>query len=92
MTDSDLRFALDFNFGREWLRLSAADQALILRDCTEDGGVDDVQQYRRNIGTGNLQAYANTMRVRFAKPDATTCDCGCGSKQQHQSYATEDGL
>ena len=67
LNQSDLRFALAYNFGAEWDRLSAADQALIVRDCTEDGGVDDIQQYRRNIGTGNLERYAKVMRVRFAK-------------------------
>ena len=67
LSESDIRFALSYNFGREWLRLSAADQALIVRDCTEDGGVDDIQQYRRNIGTGNLESYVKVMRVRFGR-------------------------
>jgi hypothetical protein len=54
-------------FGDEWHALSIADRCLILRDCTEEGGVDDLAEYRRNIGCGNLQAYANTQRVRFAQ-------------------------
>jgi hypothetical protein len=58
---------LAYVFGRAWLQLSAADQALIVRDCTEDGGVQDYAQYRLDIGTGNLQAYADSQRVRFAR-------------------------
>jgi hypothetical protein len=57
-------------FGRAWYQLTPQDQALIVRDCTEDGGVAiaDMQRYRSNIGgPSNLQAYANTMRVRFSK-------------------------
>jgi len=65
MKSNDLRFALGYNFGQDWHDLSDADQALIVRDCTEDGGVDDIPQYRRNIGRGNLQSYADVMRVRF---------------------------
>jgi hypothetical protein len=64
--DTALRAALESVFGREWLRLTESDKALIVRDCTEDGGVQDLAQYRRNIGTGNLEAYAKTQRVRFA--------------------------
>lgn len=63
--ETDLRFALDYNFGQEWRDLSEADKALIVRDCTEDGGVEDIQQYRRNIGRGNLLSYVKTQRVRF---------------------------
>lgn len=63
---SDLLFALDYNFGPEWRELCSDDKELIVRDCTEDGGVSDIQQYRRNIGGGNLKSYARTMRVRFA--------------------------
>lgn len=66
LDQSELRFALDYNFTAEWRNLSAADQALIVRDCTEDGGVDDIQQYRRNIGRGNLASYVACQRVRFA--------------------------
>jgi hypothetical protein len=62
----DLSKALAIVFGREWLRLSHDDQGLIVRDCTEEGGVTDLYQYRRNIGTGNLESYARVMRVRFA--------------------------
>ena len=54
-------------FGAEWSALSSSDQALIVRDCCEDGGVDNYREYRANIGAGNLQAYANTMRVRFGR-------------------------
>lgn len=56
-------------FGHEWLALSKADRLLIIRDCTEDDGVDDLAEYRANIGRGNLQSYADTMRVRFALAD-----------------------
>jgi hypothetical protein len=60
-----LRENLAAVFGREWLRLSEADQSLLVRDCLEEGGVDDLGQYRRAIGTGNLFAYVATQRVRF---------------------------
>ena len=70
MHGSDLRRALDDNFGDEWRRLSAYDQALIVRDCTEDGGVSDIQLYRRNIGQDNLLSYAECQRVRFGKGPA----------------------
>lgn len=59
--------ALDSVFGREWLALTYADKQLIVRDCMEDGGVSDFRQYRRNIGTGNLESYAKVMRVRFSE-------------------------
>ena len=52
-------------FGPEWLALSALDRLLIIKDCTVEGGVSDVQEYRQNIGAGNLASYANVMRVRF---------------------------
>lgn len=52
-------------FGEEWARLSTSDQALIIRDCTEEGGVADLRVYQRSIGRGNLLAYAKTQRVRF---------------------------
>ncbi len=64
-TQDELTTALRAVFQREWQDLSQADQYLILRDCTEDGGVDDFPQYRRNIGPGNLASYARTMAVRF---------------------------
>ena len=64
MHGSDLRRALDDHFGDEWRRLSAYDQALIVRDCTEDGGVSDIRLYRRNIGQGNLLSYVKCQRVR----------------------------
>jgi hypothetical protein len=63
---NDLSVPLSVVFGREWLRLSDADRALIIRDCTEEGGVADLAQYRRDIGTGNLDSYVRTQRVRFA--------------------------
>lgn len=56
-------------FGREWLRLTAAEQDLILRDCTEEGGVSDLVAYRKAIGTGNLASYARVMAVRFNRQD-----------------------
>jgi hypothetical protein len=62
-----LRAALTVVFGPEWLALSAEDQALIVRDCTEEGGVQDFRQYQRHIGVGNLASYAQVMRVRFSK-------------------------
>lgn len=60
-----LREGLADVFGRDWQALSNADQALIVRDCTEEGGVDDLVEYRRRIGVGNLPRYAETMRARF---------------------------
>lgn len=62
-----LREGLTFTFGAEWDELPEQDRALILRDCTEEGGVDDLREYRRNIGAGNLAAYARVMRVRFGR-------------------------
>ncbi len=62
-----LRFSLSEVFGDEWTALSRLDQSLIVRDCLEDGGVSDLAEYRRNIGTGNLASYVKVMRVRFAK-------------------------
>lgn len=61
------RIALHQVFGAEWEALSLSDRALIIRDCTEEGGVQDFVEYRDNIGTGNLQSYAEVMRVRFRK-------------------------
>ena len=52
-------------FGDEWDALSEADRVLLIRDCTEDGGVQDLAEYRRNIGIGNLAAYVATQRLRF---------------------------
>ena len=62
----DLRESLSRVFGSEWFALSRDDKALIIRDCTEDGGVSDFAQYRCNIGTGNLDSYVKCQRVRFA--------------------------
>lgn len=59
------RAALASVFGAEWSQLTTADQALIVRDCTEEGGVPDLQVYQRSIGAGNLQSYALTQRTRF---------------------------
>ena len=74
ITESErtLRAALIMVFDDEWRDLSSADRALIVRDCTEDGGVDDLAEYRRNIGAGNLASYARVMRVRFAKKQSLT--------------------
>lgn len=63
--ENSLREALAITFGAEWRDLSDADKALIVRDCTDEGGVQDIGEYRRNIGTGNLASYARVMRVRF---------------------------
>lgn len=60
-----LRALLAEVFADEWPDLSPTDQLLIVRDCTEDGGVTDLYQYQRSIGSGNLQAYADTQRARF---------------------------
>lgn len=72
MDNEQLALALAGVFGLEWDRLSESDKALIIRDCTEEGGVSDLRVYRRNIGTGNLQSYADVMRVRFNKPKTPT--------------------
>lgn len=61
------RRALAGVWGAEWIRLSRDDQALVIRDCTEEGGVQDYPEYRRRIGVCNLQSYADSQRVRFAK-------------------------
>lgn len=68
--DQTLLAALALVFDKEWSALSKADQALILRDCTEDGGVKDLGLYRSNIGRGNLLAYVKTQRVRFARKES----------------------
>lgn len=65
--DQTLVAALALVFDKEWKALSRADQLLILRDCTEDGGVCDLGKYRSNIGPGNLFSYVKTQRVRFGK-------------------------
>lgn len=70
----DLSASLATVFGDEWAALSASDRALILRDCAEDSDANDgraldLAEYRRNIGPGNLQSYANVMRATFAKVD-----------------------
>ena len=65
-TQNTLRFGLAYHFGSEWAGLSESDKRLIIRDCTEDGGVQDLAQYRQNIGAGNLASYARVMRVRFS--------------------------
>ena len=62
-----IRSSLSFAFRDEWSALTPADQILILMDCTEDGGVSDLGDYARCIGRGNLQAYAETQRVRFGR-------------------------
>ena len=49
-------------FGSEWSALSESDRAVIVRDCTEEGGVSDLGAYRRNIGAGNLFRYVLTQR------------------------------
>lgn len=65
--ENSLRAALAIIFTSEWIALSPADRANIVRDCTNDGGVQDLAEYRRSIGPGNLQNYADCQRVRFAK-------------------------
>ncbi len=75
--NAPLRASLASVFGAEWQALSAADQRLIMRDCLEgtesdlatiaDGGMTAIQEYRANIGTGNLASYAKVMRVRFGR-------------------------
>ena len=55
-------------FGSDWAMLSTTDRALIVRDCTEEGGVTDLEQYRQAIGTGNLASYARCQQVRFGRP------------------------
>lgn len=63
--EADLREGLSRVFGSEWFALSRDDKALLVRDCTEDGGVSDLRTYQRSIGTGHLLAYVRTQRVRF---------------------------
>ena len=63
--------ALASVFGLEWDALTDSDRALIVRDCTTDGGVDDFAEYRLNIGRGNLADYALTQRARFRRGDST---------------------
>ena len=52
-------------FGDAYLALTLTEQNCIIRDCTEDGGVDDLADYRDCIGAGNLASYARTQTSRF---------------------------
>ena len=52
-------------FGDDFLALTLTQQNCLIRDCTEDGGVADLGEYRRNIGAGNLASYARTQTSRF---------------------------
>lgn len=52
-------------FGDDFLSLTLTEQNCLIRDCTEDGGVEDLGDYARNIGRGNLRSYARTQLVRF---------------------------
>lgn len=54
--------ALAFVFKNEWADLTAHHQALIVRDVT-DNEVDDLADYRRSIGVGNLERYADCLAV-----------------------------
>lgn len=63
------RYSLARLFAAEWDALSTSDRNLIVRDCTEDGGVLDLAEYRRSIGQGNLAAYARTQRARFGRQE-----------------------
>ena len=63
----NLILELGQTFGAEWAHLSEPDRQLIVRDCTEEGGVSDLAEYRRNIGAGNLASYARVMAVRFRR-------------------------
>lgn len=67
MTRDTLTTGLAMVFGPEWIRLPPADQALIVRDCTEEGGVQDLAVYSRAIGRGNLDSYVRCQRIRFAR-------------------------
>jgi hypothetical protein len=64
-----LRAALALVFDTEWIQLNRSDKALIIRDCTEDGGICDLGRYRDSIGRGNLFSYVKTQRVRFARKE-----------------------
>ena len=57
--------ALADAFGDAYLALTLAEQNCIIRDCTEDGGVSDLAEYRRSIGERNLASYARTQASRF---------------------------
>lgn len=66
--------ALASTFGPEWDALTDSDRALIVRDCiTPDDAIAEFgsyAEYRRNIGPGNLGAYALTQRARFRRVDS----------------------
>ena len=57
--------ALADTFGDAFLALTLTEQNCLIRDCTEDGGVADLADYRRSIGDGNLASYARTQTSRF---------------------------
>jgi hypothetical protein len=54
--------ALDSVFRREWANLSPSDRRLVTLDCQQNG-VQDFVEYQQSIGRGNLQTYANCLRV-----------------------------
>ncbi len=58
--------ALASVFLREWQMLPEDDRSLVIRDCSEND-VPDFVEYRQSIGKGNLQTYANTLRVGLRK-------------------------
>lgn len=61
------RAALGTVFGSEWITLSDADRDNVAQDFAdavrEDGA--DALEYRRRIGAGNLQAYAEVIRSNY---------------------------
>ena len=61
--------ALASTFGEEFYGRTLTEQNCLIRDVTEDGGVEDLAEYRRSIGIGNLASYARTQLVRFGCTD-----------------------
>ncbi len=53
------------SLGDEFLALDLTQQNCLIRDCTEDGGIENLGDYRRSIGADNLASYARTQVVRF---------------------------
>ena len=75
-------------FGQEFDKLTNTDAALVGRDFMDARKEDDIdsREYARRIGRGNLQSYAEVMRVR-ARKGWNTNPRRKGRKQMNESEA-----
>ena len=58
-------------FGAEYDALTSEEAAAVIIDCLY--GVEDLVEYRRSIGAGNLASYARTQIARFCAVDDGSC-------------------